>query len=146
MEKKALKEIGDEFVKKLQEQFDNKNLNFTGDAKNSLEAIASDNKLTIYGLGRILFLEIGRRPGKMPPIEPIEKWVIGKLNVPEDEARGVAFAIAKKIAEKGTDILTDRAKGLQVELVLDELNKELSELILNFEEQRITGGLLNAFK
>ena len=94
MEKKALKEIGDEFVKKLQKQFDDKRLNFTGDARNSLEAIATDNKLTIYGLGRILFLEIGRRPGKMPPIEPIERWVVGKLNVPSEEARSVAFAIA----------------------------------------------------
>lgn len=143
---KELQELGDEYVKRIQDQFDKKKLNFTGEAKKSLTAKATDNKLQIIGKKRTLFLEFGRRAGKFPPIGPIKDWVIGKLNVSEDEADGVAYAIAKKISEKGTDILTDRAKGLQVELILNEMNEELQKIILNFEAKRITSGLFNAFK
>lgn len=47
-------------------------------------------------------IEMGRRPGKArPPIEPIALWAVRKLGVSRAEARGVAFAIARKIAVKG---------------------------------------------
>lgn len=43
------------------------------------------------------FVEFGRRPGKRPPIDPIKKWARIKLG-----NEGAAFAIASKIASKGT--------------------------------------------
>lgn len=48
----------------------------------------------------------GRRAGKQPPIKPILDWVISKGLAQVEEktkASGIAFAIAKKIAEKGTN-------------------------------------------
>lgn len=47
-------------------------------------------------------VELGTRP-HFPPIEPLIDWVIQKLGVPEKEARGVAFLVARKISKKGTD-------------------------------------------
>lgn len=44
----------------------------------------------------------GRRPGKMPPSKALIPWVRKKLGVPEDEAAGVAFVIAKNIWANGT--------------------------------------------
>lgn len=48
-------------------------------------------------------VELGRRPGKFPPLAPIELWVRRKLGVPDAEARGVAFLVARKIARVGFD-------------------------------------------
>lgn len=48
----------------------------------------------------------GRRAGKQPPIKPILDWVIAKgLARIEEKAKAssIAFLIARKIAEKGTD-------------------------------------------
>lgn len=48
-------------------------------------------------------VEHGRKPGKMPPVDAIELWVIRKLGISDpNESRQVAFAIARKIAKYGT--------------------------------------------
>lgn len=47
-------------------------------------------------------VERGRRPGRFPPIGPIELWVRRKLGVDPGQSKGVAFVIARKIAQKGT--------------------------------------------
>lgn len=52
----------------------------------------------------------GRGPNKrMPPIRVIQPWVERKLGVPAPASRGVAFAIARKIAREGTK--TGSARG-----------------------------------
>ncbi len=43
----------------------------------------------------------GRRPGRMPPVEPLIPWVIAKLGVPANRARSVAFLVARKIGLRG---------------------------------------------
>ncbi len=46
-------------------------------------------------------IEMGRTPGsKMPPIDPVEFWVRRVLGITKN-SRGVAFVIARSIAEKG---------------------------------------------
>ena len=48
-------------------------------------------------------VELGRRPGqRQPPLAPLADWAVAKLGVSHDEAMGVAFAIARKIAKRGT--------------------------------------------
>jgi len=42
-------------------------------------------------------VEYGRSPGKMPPVEPIERWARSKLG-----QSGLGFVIARKIKQKGT--------------------------------------------
>ena len=46
-------------------------------------------------------VELGTKPHR-PPVEPILMWVNEKLGLRGKEARGVAFAIANKIAAVGT--------------------------------------------
>lgn len=48
-------------------------------------------------------VEVGRRPGKRPPIEAIRLWVVRKLGVSPAQARSVAFLVARKIGRRGTD-------------------------------------------
>jgi hypothetical protein len=146
MIQKGLQEMGDEFVKRLKEQFDKKGLNDTGKGQDSLEATTKENKLLIWGLARVLFLEYGRKPGTFPPVDVIQEWVERKLNVGPEESKGVAFVIARKIANEGTNIFRDKAKGLQVELILQDLYDDLSKVVLDFKTQEITGGLIKNWK
>lgn len=46
-------------------------------------------------------IEFGRAPGAMPPPQALERWVHLKLGVPEAEAPGVAFTIARAIGRRG---------------------------------------------
>lgn len=47
-------------------------------------------------------VELGTRP-HFPPVEPLIDWVQAKLDIrDEDRAEGVALAIARKIASRGT--------------------------------------------
>lgn len=46
-------------------------------------------------------VELGTKP-HFPPIAPLELWVQKKLGIEGPEAKGVAFAIAKTIAKRGT--------------------------------------------
>ena len=142
---KILDKAGKLAVKSLQNSFDEKRLNDTKRARDSINYQVAGHTLIITGLARVLFLEFGRKPGQMPPIAPIKGWVERKLGVSSDESEGVAFAIAKKIAKKGTDILTDRAKGLQIELTIAMLNDVVLKEITNSLTLEVTGGLAAAW-
>jgi len=56
---------------------------------------------TPIGYGEVV--ELGRRPGKMPPLEPIALWAERKLGVSREDSMGVAYLIAQKIAWYGTE-------------------------------------------
>lgn len=48
-------------------------------------------------------VDLGTKPNrKMPPVQPIQDWVIQKLGLSGREARSAAFAIARSIGKKGT--------------------------------------------
>lgn len=91
-----------------------------------------------YGLP----VERGRDPGRMPPVDAIELWVIRKGIAAAPESRGVAFAIAKAIA-KGTTKFQQQGgarmfeQGFeqgqplvdkQIEAMLDRLSKRLTDV------------------
>lgn len=65
------------------------------------EIVGWFGSLLEYGI----VVEMGRRPGqKMPPVAPIELWVRSILGETDPKkARQIAFAIAVKIAKKGTE-------------------------------------------
>lgn len=47
-------------------------------------------------------IEYGRTPGsKPPPVEPIARWAQRRLRLPYEQARGIAFAIARSIGRRG---------------------------------------------
>jgi len=47
-------------------------------------------------------VEVGRRPGRMPPASALELWVVRKLGLSGEEATSVAWLIARSIGKKGT--------------------------------------------
>jgi len=141
-----LTKAGDKFVQGLQKQFEALGLNDTRAASSALSSKVSGNKLEIQGLLRTVVLASGRKPGKFPPIQPIRDWVRRKLNVEESEVDGVAFVIARKIAREGTDIFTGKAKGLQVEMLISEINKELEEEVSTQIGLDVTESVFEAFK
>lgn len=57
----------------------------------------------VYGsvLNYAVPVELGTRPHR-PPIAPLIDWVKAKFGSTDSEARGKAFAVAKKIAKRGT--------------------------------------------
>lgn len=52
--------------------------------------------------GYAFFVEYGRRAGKMPPPDMLIQWCRKKLKLPEKIARARGWAMARKIAKKGT--------------------------------------------
>jgi hypothetical protein len=47
-------------------------------------------------------VETGRRPGSPPPTANLMLWVRRKLKVSDEDARGVAYVVARAIGRRGT--------------------------------------------
>ncbi len=59
-------------------------------------------------------MEFGRRPGaKMPPPSALERWVHLVLRVPNENARGVAYTVARSIARRGIKGRRFMARGYE---------------------------------
>ena len=136
-----LKAFFDGYVKRIQETFDRKNLNDQGGGRASVAYVQRENKHSIVGKGRLGFLEYGRKAGVAPPFDVIKGWVERKLNIPDDQVEGVAWAIVNKIKKHGTNILTDKTKGLRLELLADEINKEIKKKISKFAATEVVNNL-----
>lgn len=102
----------------------------------------------LIGVGYFKFIENGRAGGKFPPLRAILEWgeakgVIG-VSLSESKKRGLAFVIARKIAEKGT--LTYQAGGAGLlSKITDERLTALRESILQYGEKEIVSQMLNSF-
>ena len=111
----------------LQNEMASKNIDNTGNASQSLEV--SGNQL--LGNEYIYYLDKGRGAGKFPPVQNIRDWVRQKLNVEEKQINSVSFLIGRKISTQGTGIFRNNAKGIQLDLhvenMIDELFKELPD-------------------
>lgn len=68
-------------------------------------------------------IEFGRRPGRFPPIGPIRLWAVRKLGVSMQEAAGIAFLIARKIARSGIQgrfVLEEQVTNGKVQRLLNQ--------------------------
>ena len=122
--KKNLEKLSERIAKRI----DERGLNSSGSAKDSLEV--KDNKL--YGNDYIYFLDKGRRPGKFPPVQNMLEWVRRKLGITDESANSIAYLVGRKISREGTAIYKDNKKGLQLDELIDEtiddIIKELPEV------------------
>lgn len=98
-------------------------------------------------------LQAGRRPGTMPRIEYIEKWILDKGIKPIEQSMKIsslAFLIARKIKEEGTkyyqqggtDLLDSVVNPERIQRIIDKvgqlhivsLRSEILEQIKNFSK------------
>lgn len=116
---------------------DTENRNATGKAKASLAIDVNGLKGTLTGNNYIEYVFRGRGPGKMPPLSAIIDWCNAK-GLP----RGLAWVIAKRIAQFGTklyrqginyiDLAVDQKRiDAFIELLKDEFTTTIKADLLN---------------
>jgi len=106
----------------------------TGQLEQSVEVVVEGDDILVlmdfYGAD-ILFGE-GRRAGaKQPPTKPIREWaqiaIPGFNNLQESQQKGIAFAIARNIGQRGIGALN--LFNLYDEEVFDEFQTIINELL-----------------
>lgn len=82
----------------------------------------------------------GRKPGKMPPVRPLMDWIKQKkISVPRGlTTESFAFAIANKIAKKGTN---PRPKPFIQPAINKVLGTDAQQLLSKGTEQEITDAI-----
>lgn len=104
----------------------------TGELEGSVSGTATDSKVEIrsnsYG---DIVLEYGRRPGKFPPVEPLERWAM--LHGMD---KGAGYLIARKIAQRGTEKYR-RGGEKQITKIEETLNRDIMPMRIEY--------LLNAY-
>ncbi|MGV0964776.1 hypothetical protein [Empedobacter falsenii] len=127
--------------------FDAKNINNTGEFRESLEAKAtSSNELQIWGVDYSEFAVNGRKSGKQPPVKQIEKWVQQRLGYSGDKALTVAFAITNKIKKEGTDRHQQMTDKLVDILYSQEVTQYITTEVMKIINKRISERLIEQMK
>lgn len=76
-------------------------------------------------------LVAGRKPGKFPPIKPIQQWIKDKgLSLNGITEKGLAFIIARKISKQGTDIFKHKRSALDVKGIVDDVQPQLKDQLI----------------
>lgn len=97
-----------------------------------METAATDEDGNLSGAEYYYYVVHGRRPGKRPPIDSILEWIQKKgIHADDISDRSLAFLIARKIGNVGTDIYTGKRPGLALEEILakneEKFNKDLAD-------------------
>lgn len=98
----------------LKPKFISLGMNASGQWLNTLEARAVNGNGEIWGMDYTYWLANGRKPGTAPPISALMPWVTAKFGIGGSEAKGVAFAIAQKIKNEGTEYYPEGTDLLNV--------------------------------
>lgn len=98
----------------LKPKFISLGMNATGKWLNSLEARAVNGNGEIWGMDYTYFLVNGRKPGKMPPVSALLPWVNAKFGIGGKEAISIAFAVATKIKNEGTNYYPEGTDLIEV--------------------------------
>ncbi len=114
----------------------------------SLEVRVENGHGVILAEDYTRFLTVGRAPGKKPPIDPLEKWVNDKFGITGKKARGVAFAVAYNIGEKGTKRIyqkggTDLIDGVVTKERIAEIQKNIGKKVAAYINQSVARSFEN---
>jgi hypothetical protein len=113
----ALKEM----IKDIREDQELKHILASGHSSESLKDQMHSDGGEILGSDYFYFQIHGRRPGKLPPIQPILDWIIAKgINPDGISKKSLAFLIARKIANEGTDIFQGARPALALSVIVEE--------------------------
>jgi len=102
MLKQLLQEEFTDMSKDLVKAYDAKGMRASGDFESSLRVEAKENSVTLFGNNYANQLQSGRRKGKFPPKNAIEKWISSKGITPTDISKeSLVFLISRKISREG---------------------------------------------
>ena len=118
----------------------------TGEWEDSLEAQADHNRGRIIGMHYTEQLVQGRAPGRIPPVDPLERWVQAKLGKSGKEARSIAFAVARKIGQGGTTWYQQGGSDLVEVLEDPQVSGTFYDEIAQYLRVQVSGLLLREFK
>lgn len=103
----------------LIEDQDQKGIRASGESASSLRIVDVGDTFALVGADYFIFQTRGRGPGKQAPIEAIKEWILQKPIVFQDiTLDSLAFVIARKQAQKGSEIFQGKREGLDLEGVL----------------------------
>lgn len=95
-------------------KFTSLGMNATGQWIQSLEAKAVNGNGEIWGMDYTYWLVNGRKPGTAPPVSALLPWVTAKFGIGGNEAKGIAFAVATKIKNEGTNYYPEGTDLLEI--------------------------------
>lgn len=137
--RKVLNEFGKLLVDTYRDKLTNEKVNASKTLYNSISYIVEGNgtnfvvKLKLEDYYK--YVENGRKAGKFPPINKIEKWVEIKPVIPRPMANGklpttkqLAFLISRKIALEG--IKPRPLLQQSIDEVFDEIKERLEEALI----------------
>lgn len=118
--------------------------NVTGESAASLGYKIDAEGLTIFSTKKYFtVLETGRKPGKRPPIDVIEKWIKDKPIASDINPRSLAFLIARKIGEEGSLLYRQGGKsGVISESIND---KAIKEGLIDVLDEKFKDYVINEF-
>lgn len=133
-----VKQEFENFNESIKETLQQKGINATKEAFNSLRVETNENNVKSLGVFYLEFLDTGRAGGKKPPYEKILQWLVVKTGLDESELKGLAFYVQNKIANEGTEIFKNNSKGIELtkkkEIVRENLSislkKEIKEQLI----------------
>ncbi len=110
----------------------------------TLEVEVSNGRGIIYGTDYTQYLTKGRKPGKQPPISPIEEWVKIKMRKSGKEALNTAWAVAIKIGKEGTNIFKQGGTDLVDGVITNARVEQMFENVGRVVKPKIADEILRA--
>lgn len=130
----VLSDWGNRVAERIKSNLDTTGTTASGRTKDSIEVVALDGELTIYGRRFFEGVETGRPAGKIPYRfqDIIRQWMDDKgiadqFGQKEWQKRNAAYLIAQKIKDSGTQLYRDGGREDIYTNVITEMLPELEE-------------------
>lgn len=130
----VLSDWGNRVAERIKSNLDTTGTTASGRTKDSIEVVALDGELTIYGRRFFEGVETGRPAGKIPYRfqDIIRQWMDDKgiadqFGQKEWQKRNAAYLIAQKIKDSGTKLYRDGGRDDIYTNVITEMLPELEE-------------------
>lgn len=134
----AITNIVERMLELYRNQLIDKNINASNTLSNTATTIVEVDGTTLsvsFNLEEYWkYVEYGRRPGKRPPIDAIERWIKVKPIIPDPingrvpTTKQLAFLISRKIGMEGTKAQRPLEKAVysdSMELLINQLKNEI---------------------
>lgn len=117
--------------KRIKQDQDSKKIKASGKSAGSMDIQELKTGGQLVGDDYFQQQIVGRKPGKFPPIKPIMDWIDQKgLSLTGITKKGLAFVIARKISEKGTDIFRKKRPGLDINSIVNDVRSQLVDQLI----------------